>query len=54
MSVVAGNICKSLFVNYCYIMDMLEPPQSFSFEGRVSQGWKLWRKHFEFYLTAKD
>ena len=25
-------------------MDMLEPPQSFSFEGRVSQDWKLWLK----------
>ena len=33
-------------------MDKLEPPQSFSFEGNVSQGWKLWLKRFEFYLTA--
>ena len=33
-------------------MDKLEPPQSFSFEGNVSQSWKLWLKHFEFYLTA--
>ena len=35
-------------------MDKLEPPQSFSFEGNVSQGWKLWLKHFEFYLTATE
>ena len=35
-------------------MDKLELPQSFSFEGNVSQGWKLWLKHFEFYLTATE
>ena len=35
-------------------MDKLEPPQSFSFEGTISQGWKLWLKHFEFYLTATE
>ena len=35
-------------------MDKLEPLQSFSFEGNVSQGWKLWLKHFEFYLTATE
>ena len=35
-------------------MDKLEPLQSFSFEGNVSQGWKLWLKHFEFYLTAPE
>ena len=35
-------------------MDNLEPPQSFSFEGNVSQGWKLWLKHFEFYVTATE
>ena len=39
---------------YCYIMNKLEPPQSFSFEGNVSQGWKLWVKHFEFDLTATE
>ena len=33
-------------------MDKLESPQSFSFEGNVPQGWKLWLKHFEFNLTA--
>ena len=33
-------------------MDKLESPQSFSFEGNVFQGWKLWLKRFEFYLTA--
>ena len=35
-------------------MDKLEPPQSFSFEGNVSQGWKLWLKHFEFYITGTE
>ena len=29
----------------------LEPLQSFSFKGKVSQGWKQWLKHFEFCLT---
>ena len=32
----------------------LEPPQSFSFEGNVSQSWRLWLKHFEFYVTATE
>ena len=44
----------SLFATYCYIMDKLEPPQSFSFEGNVSQSWRLWLKHFEFYVTATE
>ena len=35
-------------------MDKLEALQSFSFEGNISQGWKLWLKHFEFYLTATE
>ena len=35
-------------------MDKLELPQSFSFDGNVSQGWKLWLKHFEFYLTVTE
>ena len=35
-------------------MDKLEPPQSFSFDRNVSQGWKIWLKHFEFYLTATE
>ena len=35
-------------------MDKSEPPQSFSFKGNVSQGWKLWLKHFEFYLTTTE
>ena len=35
-------------------MDRLEPQQSFSFEGNISQGWKLWLKHFEFYLTVTE
>ena len=35
-------------------MDKSEPPQSFSFKGNVTQGWKLWLKHFEFYLTATE
>ena len=35
-------------------MDKLEPSQSLSFEENISQGWKLWLKHFEFYLTATE
>ena len=35
-------------------MDKLEPPQSFSFKGNVSQGWKPRLKHSEFYLTATE
>ena len=35
-------------------MDRLEPLQSFPFEGNVFQGWKLWLKHLEFYLTATE
>ena len=35
-------------------MDRLEPLQSFSFKGNVFQGWKLWLKHFEFYLAATE
>ena len=35
-------------------MDKLEPPHAFSFDGNVSHSWKLWLKHFEFYLTATE
>ena len=35
-------------------MDKLEPLQSFSFEENISQGWKIWLKHFEFYLSATE
>ena len=35
-------------------MDKLETPQAFSFDGNVSQSWKLWLKHFHFYLTATE
>ena len=35
-------------------MDKLEPLQSLSHEGNVFQGWKLWLKYFEFYLTATE
>ena len=35
-------------------MDKLEPPQSISFEENVSNGWKLWLKNFEFYLTVAE
>ena len=35
-------------------MDKLQPPQSLSLEENVSNGWKLWLKHFEFYLTAAE
>ena len=38
------------------MMDKLEPPQAFSFDRNVSHSWKLWLKHFDFYLaeTEKD
>ena len=35
-------------------MDKLRPPPPFSFEGNVSQGWKIWQKHFQFFLTATE
>ena len=37
-------------------LDKLEPPQAFSFDGNVSHSWKIWLKHFDFYLvvTGKD
>jgi hypothetical protein len=35
-------------------MDKLQPPTPFSIEGNVSHGWKIWEKHFNFYLTATD
>ena len=35
-------------------MDKLETPQAFSFDGNVSQSWKLWLKHFDFYLAATE
>ena len=37
-------------------MDKLEPLQAFSFDSNVSHSWKLWLKHFDFYLavTEKD
>ena len=39
-----------------YIMDKLEPPQVFSFDGHVSHSWKLLLKYFDFCLavTEKD
>ena len=45
---------QSLFIIYCCIMDKLKPLQSFSFDGNVSEGWYLWLKHFESYLTATE
>ena len=53
---VFWNPCLVLhiYLIYCYIMDKFEPPQSFSFEGNVSQGGKLWLNHFEFYWTATE
>ena len=35
-------------------MKKLEPPQAFSFECNVSHSWKLWLKHYDFYLTATE
>ena len=35
-------------------MDNLEPPQAFSFNSNVSHSWKLWVKHFDFYLAVTE
>ena len=35
-------------------MDNLEPPQAFSFESNISHNWKIWIKHFDFYLAATE
>ena len=35
-------------------MDRFSPPDPFLFEGNLAQGWKLWSKHFEFFLTATE
>ena len=35
-------------------MDKLEPPQAFLFDSNVSHSWKLWLKHFDFYLAATE
>ena len=32
-------------------MDNLRPPLLFSFEGNLSYPWKIWEKHFNFFLT---
>ena len=39
---------------YLSLMDKLEPPQQFLFEGNVSHTWRLWLKQFHFYLTATE
>ena len=36
------------------IMDKLEPFQAFSFVGNASHSWKIWPKHFDFYLNATN
>ena len=35
-------------------MEKLEPLSGFSFDGNVSRSWKLWLKHFDFYLAATE
>ena len=35
-------------------MGKLEPPQAFSFGDNVSHSWKLWLKHYDFYLAATE
>ncbi len=35
-------------------MEKLRPPPPFSFEGNVSEGWKIWQKHFQFFATATE
>ena len=36
------------------IINKLQPPPPFLFEGNLSHGWKIWQKHFNFYLTANE
>ena len=43
---------KGIFISV--IMDKLEHPQAFSFDGNVSNSWKLWFKRFHFYLAAAE
>ena len=35
-------------------MDKVEPDQAFSFDDNESHSWKLWLKHFDFYLAATE
>ena len=48
----AADVC--LLSIFQLIMNKLEPPQAFSFECNVSHSWKLWLKHYDFYLTATE
>ena len=49
MLVARVNIYKSFII--CYLLlypGKVRTCANFPFEGNVSQGWKLWLKHFEF------
>ena len=35
-------------------MDNLKPPPPFAFEGNLSHGWKVWSRHFDFFLAATE
>ena len=35
-------------------MDQLKPPAPFGFEGNISEKWKIWKKSFEFFMTATE
>ena len=35
-------------------MDNLKPPPPFAFEGNLSHGWKVWSRHFDFFLAAPE
>ena len=35
-------------------MEKLKPPTEFNFEGNLNHGWKVWSKHFDFYMCATE
>ena len=43
---------KNIYVQL--ILNELEPPQAFSFDGNVSHSRKLWLEHLDFYLTPTE
>ena len=35
-------------------MDQLKPPNPLNFDENISNSWKTWKKHFDFYLVATE
>ena len=35
-------------------MEQIKPPQALSFDGNLDREWKIWKRHFNFYLTATE